>query len=100
MDLMHIPPFAGIWFILGIFTLLFLQLLAAFVTTRLTTWRALYKGLPIHKWYGMRLLLRGAKVLMRHKIDGMPTGCFMEEFNGRVWISPNVDEFKLKDLRL
>lgn len=96
----HIPPFSWPWFVLGIFVIIGLQLLAAFIHARREVYKEWYRGLPVFKKLGMTFLLLGTRILMKHRLDGSRPGVFLEQFNGRTWVSPDVEGFKLGDLKL
>lgn len=99
LSFINLGPFSWPWFVLGIVAIIGLQLIAAFIHARRDHWREWYKGLPLHKRFGMMLLLRGTEILMKHRIDGSRPGVFLEQFNGRTWVSPDVEGFKLPDIR-
>jgi hypothetical protein len=55
----------------------------------ISTW---YFGLPINQWPAMCLLVIACKVLKSKRY------CHFMTYDGRFWLSPNVDGFKTPDL--
>jgi hypothetical protein len=100
LSFINLGPISWPWFVLGVIFIIFLQLFAAYCSSRVAAWKLWYRGLPIFRWLGMCCLLTGANMLMKRHINGTRPGLFMEEFNARIWISPDVEAFKQKDLKV
>lgn len=71
----------------GFIAALLVRALLAYGVRQRTHWLTWYKGMPARTWLGMWMLTRGAKMVRN--------GSFVERFNGRIWISPKVHDFKL-----
>jgi len=86
----HIPAF---WFgvILAPVLWFLILSLAGFSFRQGRAIKEWYVGLPIAQWPAMFLLVIACKVIRSKKY------CHFMNYDGRYWISPNVEDFKIPE---